>query len=80
MLKDCHFVFFFDSQFHFSDLEGLFKLAGLGLKVLPSSLFLSSGLITLIQITTQVLYLLLLLPENLSELISSVPHVLKHVS
>ena len=80
MLKDCHFVFFLDSQFHFSDLEGLFKLTGLRLEVLPSTLFLSSGLITLIQITTQVLYLLLLFPENLTKFVSGVPHVLKHVS
>ena len=80
MLKDCHFIFFLDSQFHFSDLESLFKLAGLGLEVLPSSLFLSSSLITLIQISTQVLYLLLLLPENLTKFVSGVPHVLEHVS
>ena len=49
-----------------ADLEGLFKLTGLGLEVLPSALFLPSSLITLIQVTTQVLYLLLLLPEYLA--------------
>ena len=80
MLKDCHFIFFLNSKFHFSDLKGLFKLAGLGLEVLPSALFLPSSLITLIQVTTQVLYLLLLLPEYLTELVGCVPHVLKHVS
>ena len=80
MLEDCHFVFFLNSKFHFSDLESLFKLTGLGLEVLPSALFLPSSLITLIQVTTQVLYLLLLLPEYLTELVCGVPHVLKHVS
>ena len=80
MLQDGHFVFLFYGQLHFSNLEGLFKLVRLRLKLLPPPLFLSPRLITLIQITTQILYLLLLLPEYLTELVGGVPHVLEHIS
>ena len=79
MLEDGHLVFFLDGKLHFSHLQRLLKLTALRLQVLPSFLFLASSLIALIQIATQILDLLLLLPEDLSQLIRSVPHVLQHV-
>ena len=79
VLEDGHFVFFLDGQLHFSHLQGLLKLMALRLQVLPSFLFLASSLVTLVQIATQILNLLLLLPEDLSQLIRRMPHVLQHV-
>ena len=75
-----YFIFLLHSKFHFAHLQRLLKFVTLRLQVLPPLLLLSPCLITLIKVTSQVLGFLLLLPENLSKFVSSMSHVLQHVS
>ena len=79
MLQHGHFIFFFNCQLHLAHLESFLELMALALQVLPSLLLLSASLITLVQVSSQVLYLLLLLPENLPKFVCCVAHVLEHV-
>ena len=53
---------------------------GLSLQVLAPLLFLSPGLVALVQVSAEVLNLLLLLPEDLSEFVRGMSHVLQHVA
>ena len=79
MLDHGHFVLFFDCELHLAHLERLLELVALRLQVLPSLLLLPSCLVALVEVAPQVLYLFLLLPEDLSQLVCRVLHVLKHI-
>lgn len=80
MFENGDFVFFFDGELHLADLKSFLKFVGLSLQVPPLLFFLPSGLVAGIQVSPQVLNLLLLLPEDLPQFVSGVPHVLQHQS
>ena len=80
VFQNGHFVFLLDSQLHLAHLQSLLKGGLLRLEVDAALFLLASGLIALVQIVMQVLNLLLLLPEDLSELVRCVTHVLQHVA
>lgn len=80
VFQNGHLIFFFDSKLHLSDLECFLEVMGLSLQVLAPLLFLSPGLVALVQVSAEVLNLLLLLPEDLSEFVRGMSHVLQHVA